>query len=292
MTNPVPRVAAIHDLSGLGHSSLTAVIPILSSMGVQVCPLPTALLSTQTSDFSGYHLKDLTPDMAGIIRHWKELDIHFDAVYSGYLGSSAQIAIVQDFISYFRQPGQLVVVDPVLGDDGKFYSSIDPELLGGMKQLITSADVITPNMTEAALLLDEPYRDRIDKKEIKKWVKGLSDMGPGQVVITSVPLSEKEGSGTSSVAAFDRESGRYWQVKCAYIPAFFPGTGDIFTSVLTGSLLQRDSLPIAMDRAVQFVSLAIRATFGHKLPHREGVLLEKVLNSLQAPVTSSEYQIL
>jgi len=290
MINPVPRTAAIHDLSGFGRSSLTVVIPVLSTMGVQVCPLPTALLSTHTSEFRNYHLRDLTSDMEGIIRHWKELAISFDAIYSGYLGSPAQIRIVADFIHDFRRENQLVVVDPVMGDDGKPYSAIEPALILGMKDLIRSADIITPNLTEAAFLLDETYREKISIPEIKQWASALADSGPKIVIITSVPLPDDSDS--TSVVALDRKTNRFWQVKCAYVPAYFPGTGDIFTSVITGSLLQGDSLPIAMDRAVQFVSLAIRASFGHEFPLREGVLLERVLNSLRAPVTSSSYQLL
>ena len=256
MINPVPRIAAIHDLSGFGRSSLTVVIPILSTLGVQVCPLPTALLSTHTSEFTGYHLRDLTADMEGIIRHWKELKIEFDGIYSGYLGSPAQIRIVADFIRDFRKENQLVVIDPVMGDDGKPYSAMEPALISGMKDLIGSADIITPNLTEAAFLLDTEYRDEISIREIKDWASALAEKGPSTVIITSVPLPDDRDS--TSVVALDKKTGRFWQVKCAYVPAYFPGTGDIFTSVICGSLLQGDSLPIAMDRAVQFVSLAIR----------------------------------
>ena len=290
MINPVPRVAAIHDLSGFGRSSLTVVIPILSTMGVQVCPLPTALLSTHTSEFKNYHIRDLTSDMEGIIRHWKELAIDFDAVYSGYLGSPAQLRIVENFIRDFRREDQIVVVDPVMGDDGIAYAGMEPALISGMRELIRSADIITPNLTEAAFLLDQPCRETVTVPEIKEWAAALADRGPSTVIITSVSLPDD--SETTSVVALDKKSGRYWQVKCAYVPAYFPGTGDIFTSVITGCLLQGDSLPIAMDRAVHFVSLAIRASFGHRFPLREGVLLERVLGSLRAPVTSAGYQLL
>ncbi|MBN2050782.1 MAG: pyridoxamine kinase [Spirochaetales bacterium] len=285
---PVPRAAAIHDLSGFGRSSLTVVIPILSTMGIQVVPLPTAILSTHTGGFTGYHYHDLTPELPGIIDHWKQLKIDFDAVYSGFLGSPQQVDIVIDFIRFFSREHQLVVVDPVLGDDGISYGPIGPEMIDRMKKLIGFADIITPNITEAAFLLDKPYSPSITKKEMKTWVRELSDQGPATVIVTSVPASEK----TTSVIAYNRTDGRFWEVQCGYVPAFYPGTGDIFTSVITGSLLQGDNLPLALDRAVQFVSMAIRASFGHNIPNREGVLLERVLNNLRAPVTSSSYEIL
>ncbi len=290
MENPVRRIAAIHDLSGFGRSSLTVVIPIVSTMGIQVCPLPTALLSTHTSEFQNYHIHDLTSDMKGIIRHWSELEIKFDAIYSGFLGSPGQIHVVQEFIREFKKDNQFIVVDPVMGDDGKCYDTINQEMISGMKELISSADIITPNLTEAAFLLNRSLNVHPEIDEVKEWALELSANGPSIVIITSVPLSgDRE---MTSVVSYDRETDRFWQVKCAYVPAYFPGTGDIFTSVITGSLLQGDSLPIAMDRAVQFVSLAIHASFGHKFPLREGVLLERVLGSLRNPVSSSSYQLL
>ena len=289
MTNPVPRVAAIHDLSGFGRASLTIVSPVLSAMGIQVCPLPTSLLSTHTSGFAGYTFLDLTEEMRKVIRHWKELNIEFDAVYSGFLGSSDQVSIVSDFIDSFRKTDQLVVVDPVMGDDGKTYGPYGPDMVSAMKQLMQKADIITPNYTESCFLLDEPYREEITEQEIKEHLRRLSGKGPAKVVITSVPLKGRKGH--SYVYAYDKVFETFWRVSCSYIPASYPGTGDMFTSVLVGSLLQGDSLPIALDRAVQFVSLAIRSTFGYGTPRREGVLFEKVLYSLMAPVTVSNYEV-
>ncbi|RLC33631.1 MAG: pyridoxamine kinase [Deltaproteobacteria bacterium] len=290
MQNPVPRVAAIHDLSGFGRASLTVIIPILSTMGVQACPLPTAVLSTHTGGFKGYHFVDLTEDMVRMIDHWKALDIAFDAVYSGFLGSPRQVNIVIDFIKSFARPEQLVAVDPVMGDNGKPYKTMGPEMIRQMRLLVSKADIITPNFTEAAFLLDEPYPENIGEKQVKQWIVRLCDKGPGKVIITSVPVPGRQN--VSAVVAFDREDGRFWKVDCTYVPAYYPGTGDAFASVIVGGLLQGDSLPIALDRAVQFVSMAIRSTFGYNCPSREGVLLERVLTNLRAPVTSSSYEIM
>ena len=159
-----------------------------------------------------------------------------------------------------------------------------------MKRLVGMADVITPNFTEAAFLLDEPFKEIIEESEIKEWARRLSDKGPRMVVISSVPVPSKKR--VSSVVAFDRDDGRFWKVDCDYIPAYYPGTGDAFASVIVGSLLQGDSLPIALDRAVQFISMAIRATFGYTYPAREGVMLERVLANLRAPVTSWSYEMM
>ena len=290
MKNPVTKAAAIHDLSGFGRVSLSVIIPILSTMGVQTCPLPTAVLSTHTGGYSDYSFIDLTENMVDMIRHWKALDLSFDAIYSGFLGSPRQVNIVMKFIKTFKQEDQLVVVDPVMGDDGKPYGTMTAEMILEMKKLVAMADVITPNFTEAAFLLDEPYKTAIEGKKAKDWILRLAENGIKKVVMTSVPVPGKKRQ--SSVIAYDRDDGRFWKIDCDYIPAYYPGTGDIFASVIVGSLLQGDSLPIALDRAVQFVSIAIRATFGYRYPTREGVLLERVLNTLRAPVLSSSYEMM
>ena len=285
MKNPVSRVAAIHDLSGFGRASLTVIIPILSTMGVQVCPLPTAVLSTHTGGFKRFCFTDLTDEMPGIIAHWKSLEIVFDAIYSGFFGVFRQVDIVRDFIDTFGRPDQRVVVDPVMGDNGKAYETMNADIIQKMRQLVAKADIITPNFTEAAFLLDRPYCDTMPEEQIKEWLVRLSDLGPEQVIVTSVPVPGKKK--ISSVIAFERKDGRFWKVDCTYIPAYYPGTGDAFASVIVGSLLQGDSLPIALDRAVQFVSTAIRTTFGYNYPTREGVILERVLQHLNAPVTAA-----
>ena len=288
MSSPVPRTAAIHDLSGFGRASLTVVIPVLATMGIQVCPLPTAVFSTHTGGFEGYRFVDLSGHMRAIIEHWTSLDLRFDAVYSGFLGSSEQIDIVSEFIGTFAAEGQLVLVDPVMGDQGKPYGPVQPELIRGMRRLIGKARIITPNFTETCFLLDRPYRTGIETGELREWLRRLSDMGPSVVVTTSVPLDQS--GGTSTVVAYNREDRRFWKVDCAFVPTYYPGTGDVFASVILGSLLQGDSLPIALDRAVGRL-LAIKASFGYDLPRRDGVLLERVLSSLRAPLTSMTYEL-
>lgn len=291
MNGTIKKVAAIHDLSGFGRSSLTAIIPTLSTMGVQVCPLPTAILSNHTGGFESCSYIDLTDSMDEYIAAWKKNNLTFDCIYSGFLGSSKQIEIVSDFIDYFGNKKNLIVVDPVMGDNGVLYRSFTSDIISKMKTLIRKADIITPNFTEAAFLLgmDTPP-EKISDATARNWLLNLSDLGPKMVLITSVPDMEKEQY--TNVLAYDRENNIFWKVGCQYIPASYPGTGDTFTSVIIGSLLQGDSLPVALDRATQFISQCIKASYGFNYPKREGVLLEKELGILNMPVLISGYEML
>lgn len=290
MKRSINRVAAIHDLSGFGRTSLAVVIPILSTMGIQVCPVPTAVLSTHTGGFKNYSFVDLTDSLEKFIGHWKELNLEFDSIYSGFLGSTKQIDIIINFIDNFSNNNPLIVVDPVLGDNGRLYSTMNDEMVMRMKALISKADLITPNYTEATFLLKEEYKERISESKIKDWLFRLSEMGPKISIITSVPNGSNNKK--TSVIAYNREDGRFWKVSCIYIPAHYPGVGDTFTAIITGSLLQGDSLPIAMDRGVQFITATIRSSYGLDYPQREGVILEKVLSLLKLPVFISSYEVL
>ena len=174
MESLVKKVAAIHDLSGYGRASLTTIIPILSNMKVQVCPVPTAILSTHTGGFEGYSFIDLTDYMQEHIAHWKRLDLEFDCIYSGFLGSPKQIEIVADFIDYFGKKSKFIVVDPVMGDNGKLYSTMDNEMVVGMRKLIKKADIITPNFTEVMYLLGKEYDKNIDIEKVKEYLKEFS----------------------------------------------------------------------------------------------------------------------
>ena len=284
----VRRIAAIHDLSGIGRTSLMAVIPILSTMGFNVCPLPTAILSNH-SQYPDFSFLDLTEEMPRIIDQWEKLGVTFDAIYTGYMGSPRQIEIVCGFIERFRTAATLVVVDPVLGDNGHLYSKMTQEMVEEMRRLACRADVLTPNLTEAFALLDRPYKTDCTTEELKDLIAELSEMGPDTVIITGVPVPGQ--SGLTSVIARSKSDLRTWKVTCPYLPAHYPGTGDSFTSVITGSLLQGDSLPIALDRAAQFILQGIRSTFGYRMDNRDGILLERVLPNLNTPIQSATYEL-
>ncbi|MDL2226826.1 pyridoxamine kinase [Deltaproteobacteria bacterium OttesenSCG-928-M10] len=291
MKNPLPRVAAIHDICGYGRCSLTVAIPVLSTMGFEVCPLPTAILSTHTL-FPNFTLLDMTDELPKIIKHWKELNLKFDAIYSGFLGSARQVDIVLGFIRDFTGPDTLVVVDPVMADHGKLYPTMPPEMVDEMKKLVKVSKVVTPNLTEAAFMLDRVTPATISEAEARQWLKDLTDLGPEMAVITSAPMASRPRA--STVIGYDRVDDRYWITERPFVPTQYHGTGDIFASVLTGSLLQGDSLPVAMDRSAQFVATTIRATFGYRereLGHHE-VLLEKALNTLTVPVKNTAYELL
>lgn len=281
------KIAAIHDLSGYGRASLTVAISILSNMGYQVCPLPTAILSAH-SEYKNFRSFDLTEQMQGIINHWKELGLQFDALYSGYLASVKQMDIVSAFFDDFGNNNNFILVDPVLGDHNELYPGMGKEMIEGMRELCKKAKVITPNLTEAAFLLNKEPRN-ISVKEAIEWCKQLSTLGPEYVIITSAPSGNEENVAT---IAYNSKDHRSWRVICDHIPASYPGTGDAFASVITGCMLNGDSLPEAIDRAVHFINMGIKATFGYNHDPLDGINQEKVLHYLNEPLPYYKYELL
>lgn len=281
------KIAAIHDLSGYGRASLTVAIPILSYMGYQVCPLPTAILSTH-SEYKNFRSFDLTDQMQGIIDHWKELELDFDALYSGYLASVRQMDIVARFFEDFGHERNFILVDPVLGDHGRLYPGMTQEMISGMRALCAKAKVITPNLTEAAFLLDKPFSTAISQAEAVTWCKELGQLGPEYVIITSAPSGNSKNVST---IAYNKLDNRTWLVGCDYVPASYPGTGDAFASVVTGCLLNGDSLPEAVERAVHFINMGIKATFGYDHNPLDGMNQEKVLCYLNEPLPYFTYEL-
>ena len=270
---PTPRVAAIHDLSCFGRCSLTIALPVLSAMGCQCCPLPTALLSAHTG-FTGGSFLDLTEEMQRIADHWAQIDIHFDGIYSGFLGSAAQIGTVQQFIGRFRGTG-LVVIDPVLGDHGQAYRTCTPELCNGMRRLAESADIITPNLTEASLLLEQSY-ETIQAIDPAETVRRLSLEGRRSVVLTGYST----GDGQTGALCFDRADGSIQAVQVQRVPRDFSGTGDLFTSVLTGAMVKGVPLIQAAQAAADFVQSCAARTLAAGNTDGEGVDFEPLLGTL------------
>ena len=276
-----PRVAAIHDMSGFGRCSLTVAIPILSAMGIQCCPLPTAFLSTHTGGFEGFTFLDMTDELPKVAAHWKSLGLGFQAVYSGFLGSERQIAIVEDFLREFRGPDTLAVIDPVMGDHGTVYQTYTPAMCAGMARLAELADVITPNLTEAALLLDIPYGELpVGEAGCREIVERLSLDGRRSVVLTGASTAPE----LTGAMCFDAKTGRTEAVQTRRVPQEFHGTGDVFASVLTGALVQGASLPDAVRQAVDFVRACAERTAKAGIPMREGVEFEPLLGLLTQPV--------
>ena len=266
------RVAAIHDLSGFGKCSLTVALPILSAAGIETSALPTAILSTHTGGISGYTYRDLTEDMRPVMKHWKSLDIKFDAIYTGFLGSFEQLDIVKDFFDAFRQEDNLILVDPVMGDNGELYTVFTREFAAGMKMLCQKADIIVPNLTEAALLLDEPFHPGpYTHAYIESLLRKLGALGPQKVVLTGVYFKEDE----LGAATYDRTTDTIDYVFTQKIPGYYHGTGDVFASALLSALLNDFSLIDAAAIAVHFTTDSIRRTYKAKTDYRFGVNFEQ-----------------
>lgn len=281
------RVLAIHDLSGFGRCSLAVILPVLSAMGVQACPVPTAVLSTHTGGLGEMVMRDLTDYIGPTLEHYQRLELGFESIYSGFLGSAEQIDLcLKAFHSY---PDALAMVDPVMGDHGKPYRTYTKEMRTRMAELVHVADLITPNLTEACMLLGKDYpAGTITASDAKSMLARLSELGPSMTVITSVHLA----NGTMSNLGFDRDRNAYWRVDCDYMPVAYPGTGDIFASVVTGGMLTGDSLPIAMSRATTFLEMVIKATYSYGTDTRHGVMLEKCLHWLTEDGSSGDYGLL
>lgn len=284
MYSRTAKVAAIHDLSGVGRCSLSVILPTMSAQGIQVCPVPTAILSAHTGGFGEVVLRDLTDYISPALEHYKRLDYKFDCIYSGFLASTEQIDHCLEFFEYYKDA--LKVVDPVMADNGKPYKTCSAELCSRMGELAAIADIITPNITEAAMLLGEnPLQPDVAMQKIKSYLVRLSELGPKIVVITSV-----FSDGKTYNVGYDRDHSKFWRIPYNLINAHYPGTGDVFASVLTGSILRGDSLPIAMNRATAFLERAIKTTYSYSTDSREGIMLESCLDFLITNPTLCDYE--
>ncbi len=284
---PPRRIAAIHDFSCVGRCALTVVIPTLSVMGYQTIPLPTALLSSHTGGFENLYFRDLTEDMHHISAHFDRLGMTFGSIYTGFLGSEEQISVVREFIEKFgKTPDEtgkapLILVDPVMGDDGVLYATYTKALANGMRALSTHAEVLTPNLTEACFLTDTPYKDTatLAEGEAEKFVvlllEKLSHICRGKIVVTGIGLAD----GIVANAGRDTDGRIFW-IKRMCQDISYPGTGDIFASVLLGALMQGDDFETACTRAADFIVLLITESQKIETPVRMGVALEAHLGAL------------
>ncbi|MDR0433546.1 MAG: pyridoxamine kinase [Gracilibacteraceae bacterium] len=280
MTQRQKRALAIHDISCFGRCSLTVALPILSAAGIETAVVPTAVLSTHTGGFTGFTYRDLTEDIKPIIKHWRDLGLGFDAVYTGFLGSFAQIDIVAEVFDLWRREGALIVVDPVMADDGKLYSIFPADFPNGMRKLCASADVITPNLTEAALLLDIPYNPGpFTRDEIELTLRRLSELGPRRVVLTGV--TRAEGPDMLGAASYDAQTGEVSFSGLRRLEPMYHGTGDIFASVLTAALMHGKSLALATEAAVRFTVESLKRSKLAGTDNRFGVNFEEGLAGLR-----------
>lgn len=282
----VPKIAAIHDMSGVGRCSMTVLMPVLSALGCQVCPLPTALLSNH-SEYKNFYFFDFTEHMEEYYSNWEKNNEEFDCVYSGFIGSEKQINIMLDIINKIKsKKDALVVVDPVMGDHGLTYKTYTDKMVEKMSQLVHKADIITPNMTEASILLGEKYTDeRIDTALLKDYLKRLCSLGPDICVITGIATMDGENIN----ACYDKRNDEYWKIPFKFVDKRYPGTGDLFTSLLVGYLLNDKKLPEAIEEASRFVSQAVKETYQAGTPSREGVLFEKIMKELYNEIEAYKY---
>jgi len=285
----VPKIAAIHDMSGIGRCSMTVIMPILSALGCQVCPLPTALLSNH-SEYKYFYFFDFTEHMEEYYSNWEKNNAEFDCIYSGFIGSEKQIDIMLDIIYRSKKKKQtLIVVDPVMGDHGITYKTYTEDMINKMSQLVKKADIITPNMTEASILLGEKYSmSKISISMLKTYLNGLCDMGPGIAVITGITTEDKEHINV----CYDKKNNEYWKIPFDFVDKRYPGTGDLFTSLLVGYMLNGKILPEAIEEASRFVSLAVYITYEAGTPSFEGVLFERIMKELYNEIKEYKYTIL
>ena len=275
----IPKAALFHDISCFGRCALSVIMPVIAVLKIQPIAIPTALFSTHTGGFENYSFLDLTCEMKKIIAHHDDLNIKFDAVYSGFLGSNEQAEIISDFIKMQKQKNALIFIDPVMADGGKLYSLYSDEIKEKMINLIQYADVITPNITEAFFLLDMQYqKPPYNKNFVNNIIYCLMDLhfGIKTVIITSVELE----SGEYGVAYGERGG----EIKYKFTKKYsvdYPGSGDIFSSIVCGYILNGHNYDTAVSAAVEYIDSVIRYTMECGTPVREGLAFEKFLGDLK-----------
>lgn len=271
--NRQKKIAAINDLSGFGRSSLSVEIPIISAMGIQCCPLPTAVFSAHTG-FSGYVYADMTDRMADMMHHWKELGLVFDGIAAGYLCSQEQADIVLKFLREFKTEKTTVLIDPVMGDDGRLYPGYGRDMVNEIQKLVPCADILTPNLTEACLLAERPYPLYWDRDYLEQLCDDLHGMGAAGIVITGLEQGDR-------LINFISDQNR----QCSFcaekrIGGCRAGTGDVFASVLIAALVKGYTLKEGVRLAADYISLTIEKTAALGIPESDGLAIEETLGFL------------
>ena len=249
------KILTIQDISCVGQCSLTVALPIISACGVETCVLPSAVLSTHTAGFKGYTFRDLTDDMPDIRAHWEKEGIKFDAIYTGYLGSTKQIDYVKDIFASGSKEGTVTIVDPAMADNGKLYPAFDEAYVEAMKGLCASADFIVPNMTEAALLAGMHYEDGEDRRYVDKVMDRLIEMGCKNIILKGLP--SKNGNYIGILMYVDGKMDYYEHEK---LPNSCHGTGDVYASAFVGALMRGKSANEAARIAAEYAMECIKET--------------------------------
>lgn len=268
-----PKILTVQDISCVGQCSLTVALPVISACGVETCVLPSAVLSTHTAGFSGYTFRDLTEDMPAIKDHWKKENISFNAIYTGYLGSTKQISYVADLFREVAAEGCLKIVDPAMADNGNLYPGFDKPFVEAMKGLCSKADFVIPNLTEACLLTDTPYNPDYDREFIDEILSKLTAMGCKNVIFTGVSYAP----GKTGVVVL--ENGKYAYYEHDLLPNSCHGTGDIYASAFVGALVRGKKPYEAAKIAADYTVECIKAT-AQQENHWYGAAFEPVLGKL------------
>lgn len=275
----IPLIAAVNDMSGFGRCSLTVALPVISAMGMQCCPLPTAILSNHTG-YNSCHFTDLSHGMDEYISEWGKLQLKFDGVYTGFLANASQVDKVMDFVSNFAKPGVVKLIDPVMADNGELYSTCDAELCKEMAKLVSLGTITTPNLTEACLLTGRNIADVLSlngntrREAVYGIAESIAKTGPKQVVVTGVEIAE----GMVENVVYD--NGERFSVSSPKVERQFAGTGDLFASVLCGHLVRGGSLKNALGLTTAFVYETTQYTFECDSPATDGIMFEPFLNKL------------
>ena len=281
--NQQKKIAVINDFTGFGRCSIAVALPIISTMKVQCCPLPTAILSNHT-EYESFYFDDYTEHMEPYIAEWKKLNLKFDGIASGFLGSKQQIEIVENFIKEFRTDETQVLIDPVMGDGGEKYATYTPEMCEAMKMLVSYADILTPNLTEACILTDTPYHSEGWKKiDVQELAEKLHQMGPRKVVITGILQGEFIANYCYDTDEYEQNpnyKGKF--MRNHKIGSTRPGTGDIFASIVAADAVNKVPLEKSVRKASAFIKACIQRSMELNIPLTDGVCFEEVLSKLRA----------
>lgn len=269
------KIALINDITGFGRCSIAVSLPIISALKVQCCFIPTAILSNHTG-FNNFFFEDYTPKMKEYINNWEKLNLGFDGICTGFLGSKEQIEIVVDFLEKFKTKTNIVLIDPVMGDYGKLYSTYTDEMCKEMQNLIKYADVLTPNLTELCRLLDLPYpKETPNHEELYILCEKLSLQGPSKIVITGL---QHQGA----IENFIFETNKpYKVIKVEKIGDDRSGTGDVFSSIVSASIVKGEDFAESVEKATKFISKTLKFTTDLNLPPTHGVCFEEFLTDLK-----------
>lgn len=265
------KIVTVQDISCYGQCSITVALPVLSAYGIETAILPSAIMSNHTGGFSGFTCLDLTDEMPKIIRQWKQEKLNFDAIYTGYIGDVRQFSIIRQLKDLLK-PGGKLIVDPAMADHGRMYRALGPEIAEKMSVLVREADVILPNLTEAAMLLGEPYKDSYTEEELKDFCSRLTGLGPEIALITGASFDQKQIGAVS----YDGTTGSFTSYMGRKMPHSYHGTGDLFASVFIAEYLNGKSLYEAQKEACEFVIRCIEKTLEDG-NHPYGVRFEAVL---------------